>query len=98
MHYIKILYLHQRLVFGANSVVGSLFFGQPITAENYLNVLTQFIALLERMNESECWFHSKMAYLPTWQKQQLSHRTSMIAFAGIYFGYYDPLTNFFGAF
>jgi hypothetical protein len=43
-------------MFGANSVVGSLFFGQPITAENYLNVLTQFIALLARMNESECWF------------------------------------------
>jgi len=53
MHYIKIPYIHQRLVFGA---VGSLLFGQPITAKNYLNVLTQFIALLERMNESECWF------------------------------------------
>jgi hypothetical protein len=56
MHCIKIFYIHQRLVFGANSVMGPLFFGQPITAKIYLNVLTQFIALLERMNESECWF------------------------------------------
>lgn len=36
--------------------MGQLFFGQSITAENYLNVLTQFVALLERKNESECWF------------------------------------------
>jgi hypothetical protein len=54
MHCIKFFYIHQRLVFGANSVMGSLFFRQPITAENYPYALTQFVTPLERMNESEC--------------------------------------------
>jgi len=52
MHCIKILYIHQRLVFGA---VSWDTFGQPITVENYLYVLTQFVAPLEGMNQ-DCWF------------------------------------------
>jgi len=39
--------------------MGPLFFGQSVAAENYLTVLTQFVALLERMNESECWFQQE---------------------------------------
>jgi hypothetical protein len=48
--------LHSSKIGVRCSVMGPLLFGQPITAENNLNVLTQFIALVERMNESECWF------------------------------------------
>jgi hypothetical protein len=70
MHCIKILYIHQRLVFGANSVMEPLFFGWSITAENCPNVLTQFVAPLEGMNQIAGF--SKRACLPTWQKQQLS--------------------------
>jgi hypothetical protein len=58
-----------------------------------VNILTQFVALLEGMNQIAGF--SKMACLVTWKKQQLSH---MIALSGTDFGYYDPPTSFCGAF
>jgi hypothetical protein len=54
---------------------GTAVLWRPITAENYLNVLTKFVAPLEGMNQIAGF--SKRACLTTWQKQQPSHMTSM---------------------
>ena len=41
-------------------IVRPLFFEETITAENYRNVLTQLIALLQQ-NELDCWFQQQEA-------------------------------------
>ncbi|GFG30322.1 hypothetical protein Cfor_01564 [Coptotermes formosanus] len=44
-----------RCVVSRKRFAGPLFFEQTIAAENYQNLLTQFIPLLEQ-NERDCWF------------------------------------------
>jgi len=55
----EILGIRQRLVFwyemSRKRIVGPLFFEETIIAENYLDLLNKFIALLQQIQRG-CWF------------------------------------------
>lgn len=72
--------------------MGLLFFEETITAENYPNLLTQFIAMLEG-NERDCWFQQDMATAPnTKTTAALCRISSVMALSGIVFGHYNHQT------
>ena len=73
-------------------IVGPLFFEETYTAENYPNLYTQFVALLER-NELNRWFQQHMENNRLWKVKQLScWISSLTALAEVDFGHHDPQT------
>jgi hypothetical protein len=72
--------------------VGPLFFEDTITAENYPDLLTQFIVLLEE-NERDCWFQQDKATAHNTETTRVLCRTSsVIALSGIVFGHHNHQT------
>jgi hypothetical protein len=72
-------------------IIGLLLFEETVTAENYPNPLTHFIALLQRMKGIAGF--SKMGRPPILRKQQLFCRTScVVALSGVAFSHHDRQT------
>jgi len=90
------------LAVSRKQIVGLLLFEETVTPENYPNLLTQFIAVLQRMQGIAGV--SKMGRPPILRKQQLFCRTScVVALSGVAFGHHDRqtlrhLTSFCGDF
>jgi hypothetical protein len=72
--------------------VGALFFEDTITAENYPDILTQFIALLEE-NERDCWLQQDRATTHYTKTTAALYRTfSVFALSDIVFSHHNHQT------
>jgi thioredoxin-related protein len=82
-------------MFGAhclgNELWGRCFFEDTITAENYPDLLTQFIVLLEE-NERGCSFQQDRATTHNTKTRALCRTSSVIAMPGIVFGHHNHQT------
>jgi hypothetical protein len=72
-------------------IVGSLLFEETVTAENYPNILTQFIAVLGN-NERDCRFQQAGTTANTAKQHLFCRTSSTIALSALALGHHDSQT------